>query len=441
MGKQIICIAVLLLMVTANAQEKPLSYKQVDSTTYALYLKQDWKPIIAMGKQSRTEGIDFYYLKVRMGIAYFKDNKMLSAIQLLEEAYKVNSYDVVVQEYLYWAYRYSGLELESRLFYSKMDKKLKEQIKLDLPFVTSLDFNMLATNNLDYDEMLLTDSNSNNNDIRFLPKNYQLFSLGMSHPLSKKVNLNHQLSLMPTNSVQQENEGGSLVNKSYSGSESRYYANVTIALGNRWYFDTFLNVIFGKYDNLDDDNTVVSVGGGPRWASSSSSSTIRYTDVVFGGSITKASYFVRNTVNVSVSNLNGLNQFQAGYSFSLYPLGSTLIVPFGSIQYQNQDPDSNVVLTGGLAYSTDKFSITGFGTVGELNNFVVSNGAIIYNQSATALNEFGASLQFFGKNSIIKVGYSFMEMEDNYYNDNFDKITKTFNFNQQNIIAGITWKF
>ena len=431
----------MLFITAANAQKKQLSYKQVDSTTYAQYLKENWKPLIEIGKQSRKENIDFYYLKVRMGIAYFKENKMLSAIKLLEEAYKANSYDVVVQEYLYWAYRYGGLELESRLFYTKISKKLKEQINLDLPFVTDLDFNILATTNLDYDEMLQEDAISESNDIRFIPKNYQLFSLGMSHPLSKKINLFHQLSVMPTNSVQQENDGGSLVNKSYSGNESRYYADVTVSLGNRWYLDTYLNVIFGKYDNLNTENTTVSLGGGPRWTTSSSSPTIRYTDVVFGGSLTKASYYVRNSVNISVSNLNGLNQFQAGYSVSLYPLGSTLVVPFGTIQYQNQDPDTNVIFTGGLSYNTGKFSIMGFGTIGELNNYIVNNGAIIYNQSATVLNEFGASLQFFGKNSIIKVGYSFMEMEDNYYTENFDKTSKIFSFNQQNIIAGITWKF
>jgi len=34
-----------------------------------------------------------------------------------------------------------------------------------------------------------------------------------------------------------------------------------------------------------------------------------------------------------------------------------------------------------------------------------------------------------------------MEMEDNYYNENFDLTSKIFGFNQQNIIAGITWKF
>ncbi|MFK5959663.1 MAG: hypothetical protein QM495_12450 [Lutibacter sp.] len=440
MGKQVVFIILWWFITTANAQQSPLSFKQVDSTTYALYLKQDWKPIIAMGKQSRAEGIDFYYLKVRMGIAYFKENKMLSAIQLLEEAYAVNSYDVVVQEYLYYAYKYSGLVLESRLFYDKMMKTLKDKINLDLPFVTDLSFNILITNNLDYDEQLLTDINSENNDIRFIPKNYQLFSLGMSHLLSKRVNLHHQLSVMPTTSVQQENEGGNLVNETYKGNESRYYADVTVSLGNRWYLDTYFNVIYGNYDNLNVENTAMLFGSGPRRITSSSS-TIKYTDVVFGGSLTKASYFIRNSINVSVSNLNDYNQFQVGYSMSLYPLGSTLLIPFGSIQYQNQDPDSNVVFTGGLSVTIDKVSITGFGTIGEMSNFIANNGAIIYNQSATVLNEFGASFQYFGKNAIVKIGYSFMEMEDNYYNQNFDLTTKTFGFNQQNITAGITWKF
>ncbi len=428
MGKQVLCLVLLWFVSTAYAQEPSLTIKHVDSTTYALYLKQDWKPIIVLGKQSRAEGIDFYYLKVRMGIAYFKENKMLNAIQFLEEAYTMDPNNVVVQDYLFWAYRYSGLIMESRLFYSKMTDALKDKIKLDLPFVSDVSFNVLATNNLDYDEMLLTDANSEIGDIRFIRKNQQMFSLGMSHPLFKRVNLFHQFTLIPSTSVQQENVGGVLENETYKGTESRYYADVTLSLGNRWYFDTYLNVISGNYDNLNLENT-------------SSSSKIKYTDVVFGGSLTKASYFIRNSINVSVSNLNGLKQFQAGYSMSLYPLGNTLVVPFGSLQYKNQDPDSNLVFTGGLAVTIDKILLTGFGTVGNMNNFTANNGAIIYNQPATALNEFGGSFKYFGKNSILKVGYSFMNMEDNYYNNNFEITAKTFEFNQQNITAGITWIF
>lgn len=428
MGKQIVFIIVVCFVTIANAQKAPLSYKQVDSTTYALYLKQDWKRIIEMGKQSKNEGIDFYYLKVRMGIAYFKVNKMLLAVKLLEEANVVNSYDVVVQEYLYWAYRYSGLLLESRLFYhTKMSKKLKESIHLDLPFVTALDFNVLATSNVDIDEMLEADAASENSELRILPENYQLFSFGMYHPLSKNINLYHSFSMLPTVSVQQENSSGELINKNYNGTEARYYVDVTFALGNRWYFDTYLNFVSGKFDDINFGTTEEAKS--------------RYSDIVFGGALTKASYFMNNTLNASVSNLKGNSQFQVGYSTAMYPLGSTLVVPFGSVQFQNQNSNSNLVYTGGISFNTYKFSILGFGTSGEMNNFVANNAAIIYNQSATTLSEFGLSLQFFTKKSIIKFGYSFMEMRDQYLNQDLNKLTKEFTFNQQNITAGILWKF
>ncbi len=436
MGKQIGLILVLLMVTTLQAQQKSLSYKEVDSTSYALYLNADWKSLLEIGKKSRDEGIDFYYLKVRMGIAYYKEGKMLSAIKLFEEAYAVNPYDAVVQEYLYWAYRYSGLILESHLFYEKMSKQVTDKIQLELPFVTALDLSVLATNNSDYDQLLLANDNVNNNETRYFPKNYQLFSLGLNHPFSKRVNFYHRISMMPTSSVKQENLLGEITNTSYNANETRYYADVTVGLGNRWYLDTYFNVIFGKYDDLTDE---VSTGGSGN--STASPATLNYTDFVFGGSLTKASYYVRNTINASVSNLNGFNQFQTGYTILLYPLGSTLLVPFGSIQFQNQDAYSNMVYTGGLSVNTARFSITGYGNIGELNNFVVNNGSIIYNQSATALNEFGLIMAFYTKNAILKVGYSFMEMEDYYYTQDQIVILEKYLFNQQNIIGGITWKF
>ena len=92
MGKQIILIIVLCFLTAAKAQKKSLSYKQVDRTTYAYYLKQDWKPLLEMGKKSRADGIDFYYLKVRMGIAYFKLRNYDSALDRFMFAYHSISY-------------------------------------------------------------------------------------------------------------------------------------------------------------------------------------------------------------------------------------------------------------------------------------------------------------------------------------------------------------
>ncbi len=439
MGKQIILILVLWYVATANAQKIPLSYKQVDSTTYALYLKQDWKSVLEMGKKSQKEGIDFYYLKVRMGIAYFKEGKMLNAIKLLEEAHAVNTYDSTVQEYLYWAYRYSGLILESHLFYTKMSKEVKDKIQLDLPVISVVDFGMLATSNSDFDKMLDGNDNTTNNDVRYFPEKYQLYSLGLNHPFSNSVNFYHRISIMPIASVQQENLSGEITNISFNGNETRYYADVTFALGNRWYFDTYLNLIFGKYDDVSSDSQTNSNSPG-RNSSSSTSSSIKYTDYVFGGSLSKASYVIRNTVNVSISNLNGFNQFQGGYTVALYPLGNTLLVPFGSIQFQNENSNSNMVYTGGVSINTPNFSITGYGNTGELNNFVANNASLIYNQLATPLSEFGLTMTVITKNIDINIGYSFMKMEDNFVSENTSIVPRTYSFNQQNIIGGIVWK-
>ncbi len=243
---------------------------------------------------------------------------------------------------------------------------------------------------------------------------------------------------MPILSVKQENLSGEIKNTSFNGNETRYYADVTFALGNRWYFDTYLNLIFGKYDDVNSSSQTNF--NPPRINSSSSSSSIKYTNYVLGGSLTKASYFMRNTVNVSISNLNGFNQFQGGYTVALYPLGNTLLVPFGSVQFQNVNSNSNVVYTGGVSINTPNFSITGYGNTGELNNFVANNASLIYNQIATALSEIGLTVKFITKSIDIKIGYSFMEMEDNFVDENNSILPTTFSFNQQNIIGGIVWK-
>ncbi len=55
--------------VKTEAQEET-NYPKVNEQSYAYYLSGDWENLIKTGKEAKTAGIDFYYLKVRMGIAY-----------------------------------------------------------------------------------------------------------------------------------------------------------------------------------------------------------------------------------------------------------------------------------------------------------------------------------------------------------------------------------
>lgn len=438
MVKKIGLIAALLLVTIIHGQETPLSYKSMDSLTYALFLEEDWKDLVIEGKKSHKEGIDFYYLDVRMGIAYFKQNKMFLAIKMLEKAYSVNPYDTVVQDYLYWAYRYSGLFLESDIFYTKMAKELQDQINLKLHFVSAIDLGVVANSNSDYDDMLSGNDNINSTDSRIFPKNYQLYSLGLNHRFSHSTNFFHRLTIMPRTSVLQENVAGRPVNTEYQGNEIRYFADATFALGKKVYLDVYLNLIFGNFDELD-----TTLGNSQNAMFANTGNTINYNNVVFGATIARVCYYLKQSLNLSYANLNESNQFQAGYSLSLFPLGNTLLVPFGSVQFQNESSDilndNRMVYTGGLALNTKDFSLTGYINTGEIRNFVSNNASIVYNQNASALNEYGLIFQLHLKKVELKLGYSYMNMEDFYFTEDLD-YTSGFTFNQQHIIGGITWK-
>lgn len=433
MGKNSGLIICLLLGLNLHAQDNLLSYKKVDSTSYALFMKQDWKSLIEFGKESKKEGIDFYYLNVRMGIAYYKEGKMLIAIKYLEAAYYLNAYDVVVQNYLYWAYRYGGMLLESDLFYEKMDKELAVSINNVLHIVSAVDVGVVATNNVNYDAMLAENQVGNSDTFRSFSEDYELFMLGLNHRFSRSTNFYHRVTVMPISLMLQQNINGNIKNSSFKGKETRYYADATFGLSKRWYLDTYLGLFFGDFDQIDItsnnpvDNNLKS----------------KYTDVVFGASISRACYYLRQSINISYGNLGIFNQFQVGYTLSVYPLGNTLLVPFGSLQYQNETSsitdNTHLVYTGGVSINTKNVTITGYINTGEMHNFVSNNGSVIYNQSAMGLNEYGAILRFHINKATLKLGYSFMNMQDNYYTE--EAVSSTYKFNQQNLIAGFTWNF
>ncbi|WP_298366675.1 hypothetical protein [uncultured Lutibacter sp.] len=433
MGKKIAIVMVLLLMINSlHSQQNKNSYKTIDSLTYDLFLKQEWKNLLKVGNDFKKNETDFYYLKIRMGIANFKLGKYLLAVKLLEEAYNLNNFNVVVQDYLYWAYRYSGLYLESDMFYKKMDATLQKQIGLDLKFISAVDVGVVATSNPDYDNLLLGNTASETINTRNFIDNHQIITVGLNHRFSNNSNFYHRLTVMPRKLVYQENNSGATTNIFYEGTEIRYYADATFSLGKRWYLDAYAVLLFGEYDDLSSLSTENSIN---------SNNKINYSDVVFGGAISKSSIYFRNSFNISYSNLNGANQLQTGYSISMYPLGNNLVVPFGSFQYLSESLDSNsenrFIYSGGVAVNKNKMSLTGFATIGEIKNYISSNGLVVYNQLAETESEFGAILQVYLNKFQLKLGYSLMNMKD--YSISDIEIQNSFKYKQQNLILGVTW--
>ena len=60
----IVTVFFLLFSVEVSAQGE-VNFKEVDSSTYALYNTKQWEKLLKEGKRGFKKGIDYYYLRMR----------------------------------------------------------------------------------------------------------------------------------------------------------------------------------------------------------------------------------------------------------------------------------------------------------------------------------------------------------------------------------------
>jgi len=105
----------ILLISVKSYGTDTRSYAYYDSLTYDLYTHQQWKNLTIAGKDALSEGYDYYYLRIRIGVAYYELNNYRQSIYHLRKALQFNSADPVASEYLYYGLLKSGQNEEASL--------------------------------------------------------------------------------------------------------------------------------------------------------------------------------------------------------------------------------------------------------------------------------------------------------------------------------------
>ena len=77
--------SLLLFSIKGIAQEK-VDYQFIDSITYRYYLEKNWKELVDVSKTGLKNDIDYYYLRMRTGIAYFEQGNYLKAEKQFKKA-------------------------------------------------------------------------------------------------------------------------------------------------------------------------------------------------------------------------------------------------------------------------------------------------------------------------------------------------------------------
>ncbi len=108
-----------------SAQE---TFREVDSTSYALYEAQSWDSLAAFGTKAYEDGYDYYYLNMRTGIAWYELGNYGEALRFFERAYRNNSSAPVLKKYLFWSNYQLLHDLEASRWYRLLDDSVRQGI-------------------------------------------------------------------------------------------------------------------------------------------------------------------------------------------------------------------------------------------------------------------------------------------------------------------------
>ena len=469
-------------------------FKTVDSETHRLFAEKKWDSVIIVGKRALRDNIDYFYLRLRMGISFFEIRKYLQAIDHLEKAHGFNSGDPMTMEYLFESYIITGRNLEARALAMKMPPALREKLQSPLKLVDNIHAEVgytLSSNNEKFENPQLMGQDSIYGE-QDLYGNHSYLNLGLTLNISPKISLNlaynylnfskrkyfqygyYQDRLDSTTNYWWGYENHYSWDKKVTSYQEKYdvnqhelYAGSVFQLPKGIKLMPAIHLIYsssaepmsvyeGKtiYDTIFIDTITpdASVYSFEQASYSFSAKNKRFINYLFSLMITKDFSVFTSGLAGSFSNLNSKNQTQLCWSLTYYPWGRTNIYGSSSVTGLFQDDASRVIfqqVIGGRILP--RLWAEGSVIIGDLTNVNLMNGYIVYNNTDKINYRLGATLLYsLTKNIDISLIYHYFSNEslNFYYVLDPDDIshpvkteTKNDKYQTNTIIGGITWKF
>jgi hypothetical protein len=473
-------------------QAVAIDFKTAETETFRLYSHGQWDSLILVGKEALHENIDYFYLRFRMGVAYYNTNRYYTAIQHLEKARKFNSTDETTLQYLSLSYTAVGDAGSARAVYSGKgshayaDAPVSSGVLADAHIeggaVISSD-NTLA----DKPNMMGSDSIYGEKD---LYRNSYYGSFGLNFNLSKRFGLNfayNYLDFLKVKYIQYTRIEDQLVtiadsswgknyiysfpkvkydtSFTYNTYQHEFYLSLPVTLPERFRITPAFHGIYVKTTNIKTSYSYQEVQDTGYFVKYDSSwYTFPFTRVNYSYTLKDSSFFnylgslslsydfsvFGLNLSGSYSDLNGKTQKQASLTLSYYPFGNSRF--FGSTgvtgffqkggnrfiftQTLGGEPVRNLWIKASLVY-------------GDLTNASLNNGFLVYNNTDKINYMAGGSISwFFTKHLGIYAIYQFASKESTtwYYSAGESPQSRPVlkseknNYSTNSIFGGLIWK-
>lgn len=433
------------LSLPGKSQDRKNTYQYYDQKSLELYNKGDWKELSRLCSEALKDGYDYYYLRIRAGIAGYERERYMTAAMHFEAALGFYTADPVAGEYLFYCYLELNRWPDVYKVYNELPPSLRAKLKEHLPknVEANMDAGPVFSNQMAvYDTIDLDGPDNIYGETEIIQDGYY-FDAGLAWKFKKGYSLYGSYSLVKLNKVKKVQIDNTLsVDDDYPLVQHQLYLNGNIPFGNGFSIIPAFNLVTYNYKVVMPKVSPDSTRFLFPVKNFNENSFIGYL------SVNKDFMIVRTSLFLSYSNLNAVNQFQAGFRFTVYPYGN-LNFYLGSTLLNNRNDGNNSIIFKQMA---------GFrlfkplwaeidATFGRMDNFHDNQAYVVYNIADRMKFKGGArAILMLSPRWLITADYLYLWREGNYLtyavqpDESIAPVINQKDFNNQIVLLGITWK-
>ncbi|MCC5930542.1 MAG: hypothetical protein JJU28_14945 [Cyclobacteriaceae bacterium] len=435
---------VFCTLITSGLQAQS---NRVDSITYALYKNTSWNELIETSKAAFQSGIDYYYLRMRVGIAYYEKKNYASASHQFEKALEFNSADVVAKEYLYYSYLLSAREMAARRLLKTMPVSLYNKVKnssrsklRNLSISVSKQFPATAGTISEF-----TPPDINGEDgVLVLPNSMVVLQTGLSHYLGASSFLEHNVSFLNRNNFSySELNNDSYIFEDLNVSQFLYQLSSEIYINNNWYLRPSASYINVRIPYVYQVQLPGRMGAARNMIGHFSE---HQYSIQMGLGV--KSGILRPEASIAYSKFNNNPYLQKNVSITAFPTGNLNLYLFSRISHQSHIniERQRWIWLQELGFKVlDGVWLEIRGVFGEMENFADHGATLAFNDLGILRKQYGLSLRLPFKNASreFSLHYKYAEQENYFYSDrNHLPISGSgITFNHHTLTGSWIWKF
>jgi hypothetical protein len=372
-----------------NAQET-MNYHYVDSLTLSYYNSGEWNKLIEVGQHAIAEGIDYKYLRQRLGYSFFSRGDYFNAKFHFEKALSFDSFNSFTLEYLYYSYLYTGREEYAGFLARRLNSELKKALSVN-------SFEPLESIELEYNYKFAATIHRSDPQYYRLGINSKIgYRLTLSQSFSnyKQVLFTQPIDIYETISVRQP----------------EYYGLLKYSASNHFLLKTAYHFIDTPSDTTVNNGNLIYFAF--------SKDLNRFSIETYG----------------SILSFGQELTYQTGILTGFIFPGQSSFILTGTVSGLFQQNNSRVIYNQKAELKVHKKTwIEGSLTFGRMIDYNDYNGLYVYNSIDPLTFRSGATLVYYLNRKIaLWANFSFEQKE---YLEN-----SSFHYNQFSYLGGIKWK-